>query len=299
MIVNSANLALIRAGYSAAFSGAFSEVETIRDRIATTMPSTAGENIYGWLGELSDMEEWIGPRTVDVLKEHDYRIKNRDWQKTIGVDRNTIEDDTYGQYTGKLEILGRTTARHPERLVFDQLMNGWTEDCYDGQPFFDTDHPVIKKDGQKVSVANTDGGAGAPWFLLCTNEVVKPIIFQERKKPQFVSKDAPNDEGVFWQKHFYYGVDARYAAGYGFWQMAWGSKQPLTAANYEKARTALLSMMGDNGAQMGLTPNLLVCGTTLEGAARELLMNERTSGGATNTWRGTAEPLITSWLAAA
>lgn len=295
MIVNSANLADIRAGFLAAYQGAFDSVEVNRGRIASEMPSTAGENLYSWLGELSDMEEWISDRTVDALSSHDYRIKNRDWQKTVGVDRNTIEDDTYGQFTPKMDILGRTAARHPERLVFGALLDGWSTDCYDGQPFFDADHPVIGEDGEKVSVANTDGGTDAPWFLLCTSEVVKPIIFQNRKKAQFVSKDQPDSEGAFWQKKFFYGADARYAVGYGFWQMAWGSKQPLTAANYEKARAALGGMKGDHGVPMGLKPNLLVCGASNEGAARKLLNNEMIDG-SDNEWRGTAELLVSGYL---
>ena len=297
MIINTENLDVLRVGFKTSYQGAFSKVETLRDRVATTMPSSSGENIYAWLGELSTMNEWLGPRKVESLKNSDYRIKNRDWEKTIGVDRNAIEDDTLGQYTARFEILGRSAARHPEQLVFNALKAGFDSECYDGQNFFDTDHPVLDEDENQITVANTDGGSGEPWFLLAANEVIKPIIFQSRKAPVFVSKDNLSDDNVFDNRQFIYGVDARYAVGYGFWQMAWGSKQALNADHYKKARAAIYGMKGDHGIPMHLTPNLLVVPPALEGAAKEILNAERDANGATNVWKNTAEHLVVPWLA--
>ncbi|MGC5328891.1 Mu-like prophage major head subunit gpT family protein [Brevibacillus sp. SYSU BS000544] len=61
------------------------------------------------------------------------------------------------------------------------------------------------------------------WFLLDTSKPVKPIIFQERKKPNFDALDQPTDENVFMKKQYIYGVDSRDNAGYGLWQLAYGS----------------------------------------------------------------------------
>ena len=58
------------------------------------------------------------------------------------------------------------------------------------------------------------------WFLLSTRNVIKPLIFQMRKAPEFVAVDNPSDSQVFSNRLFRYGVDARYNAGYGLWQMA-------------------------------------------------------------------------------
>ncbi|WP_417050343.1 Mu-like prophage major head subunit gpT family protein [Dysosmobacter welbionis] len=44
-----------------------------------------------------------------------------------------------------------------------------------------------------------------------------------RRRPQLVTKDSPSDDNVFFNKEFIYGVDARYNAGYGLWQLAFGS----------------------------------------------------------------------------
>ena len=61
------------------------------------------------------------------------------------------------------------------------------------------------------------------WFLLCTKRPVKPFIFQNRRKPQIVAKDDPSDDNVFFKKEYIYGVDSRCNAGYGLWQLAFGS----------------------------------------------------------------------------
>jgi phage major head subunit gpT-like protein len=57
------------------------------------------------------------------------------------------------------------------------------------------------------------------WFLLSTKNVVKPLIFQQRKAPEFVSITNPDADSVFMTRMFKYGVDARFAVGYGLWQM--------------------------------------------------------------------------------
>ena len=127
---------------------------------------------------------------------------------------------------------------------------------------------------------NSAGGdeitaAGAtPWFLLNTSRALKPIIFQERRKPQFVSKDKPNDDNVFERKEFLYGADARNNVGFGFWQMAYGSKQALTAANFSAARQAMMELKGDYGRPLGIVRNLLVVPPSLESEAEEILKGE-------------------------
>jgi phage major head subunit gpT-like protein len=138
---------------------------------------------------------------------------------------------------------------------------------------------------------------GTPWFLLSTNQSVKPIIYQERKAPMFTTKDRETDDNVFNERRFVYGADLRCNVGYGFPQMAWGSRQTLNAANYAIARAAIQNMRGDGGRPLGLVPNLLVVPPSLESAALKLLNSEYAAGGETNEWKGTAEPLVVPWLA--
>jgi phage major head subunit gpT-like protein len=56
--------------------------------------------------------------------------------------------------------MGQAAVRHPEELVFSLLASGFTTACYDGQFFFDSDHPVTDADGNITMASNTGGGAG-------------------------------------------------------------------------------------------------------------------------------------------
>ncbi|MDD4985110.1 MAG: Mu-like prophage major head subunit gpT family protein [Dehalococcoidales bacterium] len=53
------------------------------------------------------------------------------------------------------------------------------------------------------------------WFVLCTTEEVKPLIFQNRQNPEFNQVDNPSDSHVFLNKTFLYGIDARFERGFG------------------------------------------------------------------------------------
>lgn len=299
MIINGQNLAALRTGYSTSMQrGQTAAAKPQSARITSRVPSTQKEQKYGWLGKLPDVREWIGKRVVQNISESDYAIKEKKWELTVGVDRDDIETDNLGHYSLLFEQMGESTISKPERLIWELLKAGFATECYDGQNYFDTDHPVLDEDGDVISVANTDGGAGTPWFLLDVSRVIKPIILQVRRDfGKLVAKDKETDDNVFDENEFVYGVDARMNVGYSFWQFAWGSKQTLDAAHYATARAALSSMKGDYGRPLGIMPNLLVVPPSLESAGRKILNSENAAGGETNEWKGTAELLVVPWLA--
>lgn len=297
MLINSANLDSLRVGYKTSFQNGLGIAPSQYLRVTTVVPSSVKEQKYGWLGKIPQAREWIGPRMIHNLAQSDYSIKEKAFELTVGVDRDDIETDNLGIYTPMFEMMGQSTGSKWESLVWALAKAGFSTNCYDGQYFFDTDHPVIDADGVTVNaVANTDGGSGEPWFLLCTRQPLKPFILQKRKDFQFVAKDDPKDDRVFNNKEFVYGADARGNVGYGFWQMAWGSKQTLDASRYQAARAAITGMKGDHGLPLGFVPDLLVVGATNENAGRKILNSEYAAGGETNPWKGTAELLVVPWL---
>jgi len=292
MIINQASLSAIYKSFKTIFGEAFSGVKPFYEKVAMVVPSSVREESYAWLGAFPKMREWVGDRQIKNLSLSSYSLKNKDWEATIEVDRNDVEDDAIGIYKPIISELGRAAGVHPDELVFQVLKDGFATTCYDGQYFFDTDHPVAG-----ASVSNFGGGAGTAWYLLDVSKALKPLIFQSRREVEFVSKDMPDDEHVFMRKKYIYGVDRRDNAGYGLWQLAYASKDTLNAANYGNARAAMLGSKDDEGKPLGIIPGLLVVPPTLEGAAREILMNERDASGATNKWRNTAELLVVPWLA--
>ena len=297
MIINQASLSALFTGFKTAYQFAFDNSPSDFEKITMVVPSAARQEVYAWLGRTTKFREWLGDRVVQNLGLHDYTIKNRDWENTVGVDRNDIEDDSYGVYTPLFSQLGQDARMHPDELVFGLIKDGFTQPCFDGQYFFDVDHPVLDESGTPVSTANLQDGTGTPWFLLDTSKAIKPVIFQKRKEYTFVSMVLPTDEAVFSQKNYRYGVDARVNAGYGLWQLAYASKQPLTMDNYAAVRTAMLAIKGDNGRPLGIRPSVLLVPPSLEKAALDCVMAERLANGMTNTYRNTAEVLTTPWLA--
>lgn len=142
MLVTSAALAQLRIGFSAAFNRGFGNVQTIADQIATTVPSSTKENLYGWLGAIPGLKKWIGEREIQKVEDHDYRIKNEPFELTVGVKRTDIDDDNYGVYTPWIESMGESTALHKEQRVAETVKKGFEEKCYDGNPFYSESHKV-------------------------------------------------------------------------------------------------------------------------------------------------------------
>ena len=303
MIINRANLDTLFASYNAAFRRGLIGMQASSQymQIAMTVPSGTSEEVYPWLGKIPGMKEWIGERVVENLRQHGFTIRNKDYEDTISVDRNQIEDDQYGVYSTMFEALGEAVAAHPDELVWPLLKAGFSTHCYDGQYFFDTDHPVLDKDGGSTSAKNVaaSGTTDQPaWFLLDLRGMMKPIVFQTRKRADnIVRMDREEDENVFMRREFVYGVHCRDNVGFGLWQKSVGCRAALDDTNYTEAREILLGMKGDYGRPLGTRPTHLVVPPSLEKEGLELLNAERKSSGATNVYKGTAELVIVPWIA--
>lgn len=297
MIINSSSLAILFRAFNAAFQRGFDGVTPMWNKIATMVPSTTGTEDYGWLGDIPGMREWIGDRQIHNLAQHDYSIKNKKFELTVGVPRDKVEDDQYGVYAPMMEMLGSSASEHPDQLIFALLAAGFATTCYDGQFFFDIDHPVKDAAGVTQSVVNMQAGALTPWFLLDTRRPLKPLILQMRKKPQFVKKDRPEDDNVFTKDELIYGIDDRKNVGFGFWQMAFGSQLALSDANFEAAYDAMTAFTGDGGKPLGVKPNVLVVGSSNASAGRKIVQAQLINGGDSNINFNRVELLEVPWLA--
>lgn len=297
MIITNATLASLAQGFNAAFMMGFGSVTPSWQQIAMTIPSISDAENYGWMKDMPGVREWIGARQYNNLESTNAQLKNKDWEHTIAVKRTAIEDDKLGIFTNLFQIQGELVARHPDDLVWGLLPQGFTLTGFDGQYFFDTDHRTFGRDKVEKDWSNVQAGGGAPWFLLdLSRSFMKPLIFQDRKKPQFVSRTDPGDPRVFDLNEYVFGADARYNAGFGFHQLAFGSKATLNAANYDAARLALASQFRPDGSPLGVRATHLVCGASNEMLARELLERERDAAGADNLRRNTTQLIVSPWL---
>lgn len=297
MIINRQNIANLTQGFKAAFMGGFAGITPTYQQLVTEVTSTTSEEIYAWLNAMPRMREWIGGRVIRSVSDSQYKIANRDWEDTISVPRTKIDDDQYGIYTPIFSEFGRTAAAHPDELVWASLAAGFEAECFDGQAFFDTDHPVGDKAKNNVtSVSNMLAGSGPGWFLVDLSRALKPLIFQKRQAVQFISKTKVDDDNVFFDKELIWGADARYATGYGFWQLAFGSKAPLNSDTFNEARENMMKQVNDEGGKLGVKPTHLVVGPSLSKASRQLLTAEYGTNGASNVDKGLVQVIESPWL---
>ncbi len=171
--------------------------------------------------------------------------------------------------------------------------------CFDGQYFFDSDHPVypsVDGTGAAATVANIAAGTDIPWYLLDTSRVLKPILFQERTKPELTSMTRVDDEAVFMTDEYRFGIRYRCNSGFGFWQTAYCSKKPLNDDNFNAAYDAMTGFRADGGRPLGIKPTLLVVPTNLRTAAAEVVQVARRADGADNPNAGIVDVLVTPWL---
>ena len=295
------NLQAIAAGLNMTFNTAFKETETQWQKLAMKVSSGSAQNTYAWLSKFPKMREWIGDKVVHKLSSQGYTIPNKSYESTVEVLRDDIEDDNIGQYSNMVQQATWSGAQLPDEMVAALLNDGDTNLCYDGKPFFSSEHPIIVNGKQgkasnlgtaKLSVASEeaieasygkarnamrnlkdeDGRAlkvrptllvvppslesvakklltsskladgkdniykdtaelvvlddlddDNAWYLLDQHMPVKPLIIQERKKLTFVQQTDINSPDVFSRGVYKYGVEARYGAGYSFWQLAYKS----------------------------------------------------------------------------
>ncbi len=298
MIINKGNLQTVQTAFHAAFKQGLGQAASQYGQVATTVPSSTGSNEYGWLGQFPGMREWLGDRVINNAVAHGYTIRNNSYESTVAVPRTALEDDQYGIYTPMMQEMGRASSAHPDELVFGLLKNGASELCYDGQNFFDTDHPVVDADGKTQSQSNWDNnsGNGTAWYLLDAGRALKPIIYQSRKAAQFTTLDRNTDENVFMRNQYLYGVDSRCNVGYGFWQLAYGSRKDLTETNLVAAWKAMTERTGDGGRPLGIKPTVLVVTPGMQFDAMKLVSASTMANGAENVMKGIVSVAASPWL---
>ncbi len=295
MTITTDQLRNLSTGLSASYQKGLGAATPQYTKIATVLPSSASGEDYGFLGAWPAIAEWIGDRQLATLAEHGYTIMNKKFEASIKVAKDKVEDDLVGQYGLMAETIGQDTAMFPDKLSFSLLPQGFSSLCYDGQNFFDTDHPIAEVATSNV-IGDPDADTGEPWFLLDCSRPLKPIVFQNRRNFEFKALDDMNSDHVVLNDEFIYATDGRCNAGFGFWQMAVGSKGPLTKATLNEARKLMRSFTNDNEVPLGSKGTVLVVGGDNEALAEDLLLKSETADG-TNTLYKKFELVVSEYIA--
>lgn len=153
------NTIVLERGLRASFVKAFQNFEDPKDVMAFIMETSSdgADEKYGWLGQSPMMGEWIDERKLQALNSFNYSLVNKDYEATLSVDRNEIEDDRLGAVKIRIDDLARKAKQsHPRKLFFTALVNGTTDLCYDGQPLFSASH----SEGNSGTQSNIVSGTG-------------------------------------------------------------------------------------------------------------------------------------------
>lgn len=152
MLVNKASLDALFTGLKTIFNNALKAASGDWQKTAMEVPSTAQGEDYVWLSRFPKFRKWVGDKHIKNIEAGKYYKANEDWETTIAVRRNDIEDDRLGIYNTQALGAGEAAGELHD-IIVDALKNGaFVNTCMDGQYFYDTDHPVA---GASVSNKGT------------------------------------------------------------------------------------------------------------------------------------------------
>jgi phage major head subunit gpT-like protein len=274
MLINRSNISSINIAINDAF---MSGMEGYTDKglykeVCYIGNSTAKSTEYGWLASMPKVREWIGDRHIGNIGRYGLQVNNKSYEDTVHLLREEIEDDTWANKINIGTALGEEVERHKNEMVFGLMGQGFTQLAYDGQPFFDANHPIATAAGGTQLVSNIQAGAGAPWYLLdLSSSVFRPFIYQTRRDFSLKAMMDEQDEQVFMRDEYRWGVDGRVGAGLALWQKALGSRAVLNAANFDAAVAQMGTVVRDGGGPAAVRATHLVCGYSNRAAARTLL----------------------------
>jgi phage major head subunit gpT-like protein len=159
-LVTSDFLEGLMTNFQVIFLNAFTEAEkqSLWAQLCLTVQSNSDKESYNWLESVPSISEWLDERQVYGLSARDYSVKNKNYEGTISVDRNTIEDDRYTMIAPRIKQLATRMANHPGKLIFELLDDGASTKTYDGVNFFAS---TGRKFGDSGSIVNIAAGAYA------------------------------------------------------------------------------------------------------------------------------------------
>ena len=167
MLVNAQNLTAVFINLKTIFNKAFEAAPSQWQETTMLVPSGSSQNDYAWLSRFPRMRKWLGDKVIKSLAAFKYTIVNDDWETTVEVDRNDIEDDQIGIYAPMAQGAGFSSKQLPDEIDADLKNGAFAGTCYDGQYFYDTDHPVagasVSNKGTAALSAATTAAAAASY----------------------------------------------------------------------------------------------------------------------------------------
>lgn len=185
MAVTAASLTAVDTLFKALFTKAFSKAQSRYKLVCMIIPSTAAENVYGWLAALPMVGKVIGEYGRKRLQRLGYRLSNEKFGGIVEVKEEDFEDDQLGTYAPSISSWGERASYVPDTELTAVMVDGFTAagKDYTGSAFFGAGKKAFPKSKfpftnftpKKLSVANFEAGLanllertdaeGAPLYL--------------------------------------------------------------------------------------------------------------------------------------
>lgn len=153
MNITAANLDALFRTFQTKFTEAQKAAQTrvtpndlVPEDIAICFTGSGSATQHSWLNQLKGIHEWVGTRAINAVNLGKLTVVNRDFENTVTVSRNEIEDDQYGVYAPLIGMMGADAENLWKKLAIEALLgNGeWA----DGNKFFCS--------GRKLNPARTE-----------------------------------------------------------------------------------------------------------------------------------------------
>jgi phage major head subunit gpT-like protein len=140
MDINAANLEALRKTYNTLFQQGLAFVPPVDISFMTRdFPSSTAANFYAWMDQIPGFREWVGDRLFKNVRSGKFELINRDWEDSVSMSRNDIEDDQYGVYGPLVQMMGEMWTLKKYQLAIDVLLANGV--CFTGKAFFAENHP--------------------------------------------------------------------------------------------------------------------------------------------------------------
>ena len=134
------NIQSMFTAYSLLWAQGYTNAEVWAPKVATILPPMNAESITnGWMDKIPKFREWLGPRVVHNVSLRGRVMTAKTYELTMAIDKERVEDDSYGLFASSATDLGTQAAKKPDELLAAKLQENPT--CFDGLSFFNDAHP--------------------------------------------------------------------------------------------------------------------------------------------------------------
>lgn len=135
MNINDAALQELNKQLNAKWTSAFSAPpQSQLNSLATVYTSTTASNHYAFMEALGGWSEWNGARQFKDIASQQFEVKNKDYEMSIKMPKNQLEDDQIGMYVDIVPQMVQGWFKKQQALIMDVLINNPV--AYDGTALF-------------------------------------------------------------------------------------------------------------------------------------------------------------------